>query len=89
MHGVGARDFPFTREGYVIHRGRSTLSAVVERGETEHPLFDWAMEHHEPHFQGVEGARERYAALVAEFEDAGADGGPEAFLRACQSGTAG
>ena len=81
--GVAAQAFPFTREGFVIHSGRATLAGVLERGEAEHPLFDWAKDHHEPHFQGVSGARERYTELVEQFERAAGSGDTDAFIRAC------
>jgi len=66
-------DFAFLADGYIIHRGRSSLIGVVQRSEHTHPLFEWALEHHEPHFGGVAGAQDRYRALVSEFD---ADGAP-------------
>jgi glycosyltransferase involved in cell wall biosynthesis len=60
-------EHPFTSDGYVIHRGRSTLAKVLAAGERENPLYEWAVDHHEPHFGGIDGARERYDALVARF----------------------
>lgn len=65
--GLPMHEVPFTKDGYVIHRGRGTLAAVVDRQERDHPLFAWAEDHHEPHFGGIDGAAERHAELVAAF----------------------
>lgn len=59
--------FPFTREHFLVHLGRGSLASLVEAEETEHPLHEWAIDHHEPHFGGVEGARDRYVALQHRF----------------------
>jgi glycosyltransferase involved in cell wall biosynthesis len=59
--------FPFTAEGHVIHRGRGSLAAVAAAGDRSHPLYDWAIEHHAPHFCGVPGADHRYQALLRAF----------------------
>jgi glycosyltransferase involved in cell wall biosynthesis len=59
--------FPFTAEGYAIHRGRGSLAAVFEAGDRSHPLYDWAIEHHDPHFGEVPGADQRYKALLRAF----------------------
>jgi glycosyltransferase involved in cell wall biosynthesis len=65
--GLPTEELPFTKDGYVIHRGRGTLAAVLHRQESDHPLFAWAADHHEPHYGGIEGAAERHAELVAAF----------------------
>jgi glycosyltransferase involved in cell wall biosynthesis len=66
--GLELAEFPFTAEHFVIHRGRSSLAAVANADDQQHPLYEWAVEHHEPHFGGVKGARERYAALTSQFQ---------------------
>lgn len=65
--GLRAAPFPFTAEGYLIHRGRSSLAAVIAVGDSSHPLYHWATEHHEPHFANVAGADQRYDALLRSF----------------------
>ena len=65
--GVLSMAFPFTRDGHVIHRGRGSLAGVAERAEVDHPLYEWAQGHHDPHFGGVDGAAQRYESLVADF----------------------
>ena len=85
--GVSAHPFPFTRDGHVIHLGRGTLAGLFERSEARHPLFEWAKEHHEPHFQAVPGARERYVAIVDQFEREVPDIDAASLIRACTSGT--
>jgi len=66
-HGVRAAPFPFTAEGYLIHRGRGSLAAVVAAGDPSHPLYQWATEHNEPHFAEVPGAEQRHRALLRSF----------------------
>lgn len=65
--GLVAKPFPFTADGYVIHRGRGSLAAVAASEERTNPLYSWACDHHEPHFGAVPGAEERYRKLVAAF----------------------
>jgi glycosyltransferase involved in cell wall biosynthesis len=67
--GLGLADFPFTADGYVIHRGRSSLAAVYAAGDRSHRDFDWAADHHEPHFAEVPGAAERHQELLRAFRD--------------------
>jgi hypothetical protein len=62
-------DFPFTAEGHIIHLGRGSLAAVAEARDETHPLYSWAVEHNEPHFGGVNGARGQYARLVERFNE--------------------
>jgi glycosyltransferase involved in cell wall biosynthesis len=65
--GLRPAAFPFTGEGYVIHRGRSSLAAVFAAGDRSHPHYDWATGHHAPHFGEVPGADQRYGAFLREF----------------------
>ncbi len=65
--GLGLAAFPFTAEGHVIHRGRGSLAAVFAAGDRSHPLYDWAVGHHDPHFGEVPGADQLYKALLREF----------------------
>ncbi len=81
--GVPARSFPFSQEGYIIHRGRSTLAGVRARNESANPHFEWARDHHEPHFQGVHEADARYAALLNDFYQAVTHLDGNALVRAC------
>jgi len=71
--GETLSEFPFVKDRYVIHRGRSSLSAVWQSGDTAHPSYDWAREHHEPHFGLVEGAAARHKELLRAFR---AEAGP-------------
>lgn len=65
--GLEQAHFRFTADGYVIHRGRGSLAAVAANNERSNPLYEWASDHHEPHFGGVPGAKERYDYLVTDF----------------------
>jgi hypothetical protein len=81
--GVRAVEFPFTREGYVVHVGRGTLRAIAAGEERGNRYFEWAASHHEPHFMEQDGARARYRELLEEFA---ADVGPltpASLVRAC------
>jgi len=69
-----AIDFPFTREGYVVHRGRSTLAEVYARGDRDNAHYSWAVDHHTPHFNEEPGAAEGWQRLSAEFAAAGTNG---------------
>ncbi len=40
--GLSRIEFPFSRDGYIVHRGRSTLAEVLSRGETGNKLYQWA-----------------------------------------------
>ena len=59
--------FPFAAAGHVIHRGRGSLAAVHTAGDRSHPFYEWAEDHHAPHFAGIPGADQRYHALLQEF----------------------
>lgn len=72
--GLLSLEFPFAADGHVIHRGRSSLAGVAERGDVENPLYEWAREHHLPHYNGVAGAGHGYQRLMARFRD---DAGPD------------
>ena len=39
--GETLSEFPFVKDRYVVHRGRGSLSAVWESGETTHPSYEW------------------------------------------------
>jgi hypothetical protein len=65
--GLRAVDFPFAQEGYVVHRGRSTLAEVYARDERDNALYSWAVNHHRPHFNEEPGAAESWQRLSAEF----------------------
>lgn len=77
-------DFPFTSERYVIHRGRGTLAAVAANRDTTNPLYEWAVDHHEPHFGGVLGAHEAYNRLVKQFRADVPELTTQALLSACR-----
>jgi glycosyltransferase involved in cell wall biosynthesis len=65
--GETLAEFSFVRDHYVIHRGRSSLMAVWESGDTTHPDYEWTLEHHEPHFGLVDGAAAGHAELLRRF----------------------
>ena len=74
--------WPFVRDRYVIHRGRSSLSAVWEAGDTAHPSYDWARDHHSPHFGLIDGAAARHDELMRAFR---AEVGPLGHPRSAEA----
>ncbi|HUF33954.1 MAG TPA: glycosyltransferase [Acidimicrobiales bacterium] len=83
--GLAAENFPFAADGYLIHRGRASLAGVVTSDDRSHPLYEWALEHHAPHFGGIPGARERYESILTRFRsEVGALDGPS-LIAACES----
>lgn len=77
--GLTAAPFPFAADGYLIHVGRASLAAVAAANDTSHPLYSWAIEHHEPHFGGLEGTADRHAEIFQQFKD---EVGPDLDLAA-------
>ena len=76
--GETLSDFPFAKDGYVIHRGRSSLFTVWASDDTTHPDHWWDLDHHEPHFALVDGASARHDDLLRAFRaDVGPLGGPK------------
>lgn len=80
--GETLSEFPFARDGYVIHRGRSSLFTVWASGDATHPDHWWARDHHEPHFALVDGAAARHDDLLRAFR---ADVGPLDDLKAVEA----
>ena len=84
--GLSRIEFPFTHDGYLVHRGRSTLAEVVSRGETANKHYRWAVDHHEPHFNAEPGAVDLYQVSQAEFAATCRDlESDDAIVRACLS----
>jgi hypothetical protein len=87
--GLSSIDFPFTRDGYIVHRGRSTLSEVLARREIDNEYYDWAVEHHLPHFNTEPGATDLYRQFQDEFVATCCDeSNDEAVVLACLSARA-
>ena len=84
--GLRCHELAFAGDGYVVHRGRGTLDVVAAREEIDNPLYEWALDHREPHFGGVDGARERYVELLAEFRVDVPELTPQALVAACRRG---
>jgi hypothetical protein len=67
--GIAVAELPFTRDGYVVHLGRTTLRALLRDDARGNRHFDWARTHSESHFMEEPAAPARYAAFLAEFND--------------------
>jgi hypothetical protein len=46
-----------------------SLAAVHAAGDRSHPFYQWAADHHAPHFAAVPGADQRYHALLRTFRE--------------------
>jgi glycosyltransferase involved in cell wall biosynthesis len=64
--GFTVAEFPFSLDGFVIHRGRGTLAGIADREENSNRYHCWAADHREAHYELVAGAAERYDALRRE-----------------------
>ena len=82
--GLSMAEFPFTEGGYVIHRGRGTLAAVLANDERSNPHYAWAVGHHEPHFNEVPNAERRWDELRRRFRAEVPELTGSAFVEACQ-----
>jgi Glycosyl transferase family 2 len=81
--GVGAAEFPFTRDGYAVHLGRGTLRAIAESGERDNRYYGWASDHREPHFMEQDDAPARYGELLRRFTAEVGDITPASIVEAC------
>ncbi len=82
--GIVAAEFPFTRNGYAVHLGRSTLRSVVHQQDQDNRYFEWASSHHEPHFMDEPEAPALYAAFLRGFHDDLGDLSTASLITACQ-----
>lgn len=65
--GLTMTPFPFTAERHIIHLGRGTLAQVARTGERDNRYFDWARDHHQPHYAEEAGSERAYAEIHAAF----------------------
>jgi hypothetical protein len=84
--GVIVVELPFTRDGYVVHLGRTTLRALLRDDARGNRYFDWARTHAEPHFMGEPAAPAQYAAFLAEFTDEIGKLTADRLIAACRRG---
>jgi hypothetical protein len=82
--GITAAELPFTRDGYVVHLGRTTLRALLHDDARGNRYFDWASTHAEPHFMGEPAAPQRYARFLAQFDDEVGQPTAERLIAACR-----
>jgi hypothetical protein len=82
--GVTVAELPFTRDGYVVHLGRTTLRALLHNDERGNRYFDWARTHAEPHFMEEPEAPQRYETFLAQFAAEVGRPTAEHLIAACQ-----
>jgi glycosyltransferase involved in cell wall biosynthesis len=82
--GVTAAELPFTRDGYVVHLGRTTLRSLLAGDERDNRYFDWAGTHHEPHFAGEPEGPARYAAFLRDLRADVGELATESLIAACR-----
>ena len=75
--GLEMASFPFTADDYLVHLGRASLTAVFASGDVDHPHYEWATRHHEPHYGGVAQAKGRHSQILTRFRT---EVGPELEL---------
>jgi glycosyltransferase involved in cell wall biosynthesis len=82
--GLSRLDFPFRKEGYLIHLGRGTLRAVYERDDRSNKYFSWAKGHWESHYhQGGARALEMHGRFRDLFSREVPQLTPAALVEAC------
>jgi hypothetical protein len=86
--GLTAAAFPFTRDGYVVHRGRGTLAAIWATGDEDNHYAEWAATHHDPHWADESDAEAIYRDFEASFLAAVPTLTAVALVAACQSAAA-
>ena len=84
--GITVAELPFTRDGYVVHLGRTTLRAVLHDDARSNRYFNWARTHAEPHFMDEPAAPQRYAAFLEAFNDEVGQPTAERLIAACRRG---
>ena len=82
--GITVAELPFTRDGYVVHLGRTTLRAMLRDDVRDNRYFGWARTHAEPHFMEEPAAPARYAAFLANFTDEVGQPTAERLIAACR-----
>jgi glycosyltransferase involved in cell wall biosynthesis len=78
--GLRLTPFSFTAEGYIIHLGRGTLAALVNKKETSNRYFEWAKDHFQPHYAGEKSAENNYKEFLADFYRATPDFSVESVI---------
>jgi glycosyltransferase involved in cell wall biosynthesis len=86
--GLRLIHFPFVEEGYVLHLGRGTLRELARSGDTANRYYEWALDHHEPHFGGDERGAALYRAFCRRFETEVGELTPENLVDAISRGAA-
>ncbi len=81
--GIVAAEFPFTRDGYVVHIGRGTLRGVTRNNEQANRYFAWAADHHAPHYMLEPDAPAQYARFLTEFRADVGDLTAASLIAAC------
>jgi hypothetical protein len=62
--------FPFCTAGYLLHLGRGTLAAVVDRADETNRYHEWAEDHSQPHYGLAADGPQRAAAFEATYRAA-------------------
>lgn len=82
--GAAVRDFPFYRDGYLLHLGEGTLASLVTEGLTGNRYYGWASAHHGHHFHGNPEGPGLFARLRRRMDEEGAEAHPASFVEACR-----
>jgi glycosyltransferase involved in cell wall biosynthesis len=81
--GIVSAEYPFTRNGSIIHVGRGTLRMVARSGDRSNRYAAWARDHQEPHFNLEESTPDRYQRFLEEFRTDVGDVSGQSLIRGC------
>lgn len=85
--GLTMTPFPFTADRHIVHLGRGTLARVARAGERGNRYFDWAADHHTPHYAEEPGGDLAYADVHDAFQRDVQDFQPETIAAAIRRAT--
>jgi glycosyltransferase involved in cell wall biosynthesis len=82
-HGLELGSFPFRHDSHLVHLGRGTLIGVAERGESDHPMYGWALERQGHHFGGHPLGKHLHDQFLAVYREEVPDDEPATLVAAC------
>jgi glycosyltransferase involved in cell wall biosynthesis len=84
--GMKVEDFPFYRDGYLLHIGRGTLRQVREADEKSNPYYEWATRGptEEPHYHGNPRGSTIFASMMRKLDQEVDNLTGSSLVAACQ-----
>jgi glycosyl transferase family 2 len=81
--GIGIQDFPYRSANYVLHLGRATLGAILERGDQTNRYFEWAAQNGEHDYHGNPDGHLIHERFLSLFNAEVRDESVQALVYAC------